>query len=393
MTRVFKYIGGDKSIWMVVLFLALASMLLVSSSAGMLAYKYQNGNMFFYAIKHGFFLVTGLGIVYVVHKINYKYFSRISQVLVWLSVPLLLLTLIMGDSVNNASRWLTIPIINQSFQTSDLAKLAIITYVARLLSLKKDQLKSFKGTFIPVMVPIGMICALILPANLSTALVVLLSCLMLMFMAGVYWKYMMLLIPVGIMAVGLIYLIGKVKPEIFPRTETWAGRMERFFSDEPDPDGDYQADMAKIAIATGQIIGKGAGHSSQRNFLPQSSSDFIYAIVIEEYGMVGGLAVLLLYLILLYRSIKIVQKCDGSYGAFLVLGLSFSLVFQALINMAVAVNLLPVTGQPLPFVSMGGTSVWFTSLSLGIILSVSRTLEREEKGIAETQKGGNHVIA
>lgn len=392
MTQVFKYIGGDKSIWMVVLFLALASMLLVYSSASMLAYKYQGGNTFFYFFKHSFFLFTGIGIMYFIHKINFRYFGRISQILLWLSVPLLILTLFMGEEVNNATRWLKIPVINQSFQTSDLAKLATIGYVARLLSLKKDQLKSFKGAFVPVMTPVVLICVLILPSDLSTAAVVFVSSVMLMFMAGLNWKYLFALIPAGILAFGIIFAIAKVKPEIFPRAETWVSRVESFANKERDPDRDYQPEMAKIAIATGSVVGKGPGNSSQRAFLPQSSSDFIYAIVIEEYGFIGGIAMLFLYLILLFRSVKIVQKCEVSFGSFLVLGLSFSLVLQALINMSVAVNLLPVTGQPLPLVSLGGTSIWFTCISIGVILSVSRTIEKEGKTSKE-KKGGNHVIA
>jgi cell division protein FtsW len=298
----------------------------------------------------------------------------------------------MGEEVNNATRWLTIPVINQSFQTSDLAKLAIIGYVARMLSHKKEELHSFKGAFVPIMLPVAMICTLILPSDLSTAAVVFISSVMLMFMAGLNWKYLFSLIPAGILAFGIIFMIAKVKPEIFPRAETWISRVESFFDKERNADRDYQPEMAKIAIATGEIIGKGPGNSSQRAFLPQSSSDFIYAIVIEEYGLIGGFVILILYLILLYRSIKIVQKCERSFGAFLVLGLSFSLVFQALINMSVAVNLLPVTGQPLPLVSLGGTSVWFTCISLGVILSVSRSIEKE--AIAEEKRrGGNHVIA
>ena len=372
--------------------MALASMLLVYSAASMLAYNHQGGNTFFYFFKHTFFLATGMVIMYIIHKINYRYFSRISQILMWLSVPLLVLTIIMGEEVNSATRWLTIPVINQSFQTSDLAKLATIGFVARLLSQKKDQLKSFKGAFLPVMLPVVMICALILPSDLSTAAVVFVSCVMLMFMAGLNWKYLFSLIPMGIFTFGIIFGIAKLKPEIFPRAETWISRVESFTSNEPDKDRDYQPVMAKIAIATGEIVGKGPGNSSQRAFLPQSSSDFIYAIVIEEYGLIGGLFVLLMYLILLYRSIKIVQKCERSFAAFLVLGLSFSLVLQALINMSVAVNLLPVTGQPLPLVSLGGTSVWFTCISLGIILSVSRSLDQQEMQ-PEEEKGGNHVIA
>lgn len=380
---------------MVVLLLSLASMLLVYSSAGMLAYKHQGGNTFFYFFKHTFFLLSGVGIMYVVHKMHYKYFSRLSQLLIWISVPLLLLTLVMGDNVNNASRWLTIPIINQSFQTSDLAKLATIAYVARMLSLKKDKLHSFKEAFVPVIVPVGIICALILPANLSTALLLFISCVVLMFLAGIRLRYLLALLPVGAMAVGLIFAIAKFQPELMPRAKTWSARMERFVTNKQDRDGNYQAEMAKIAIATGSVVGKGPGNSSQRSFLPQSSSDFIYAIVIEEYGFLGGVVILLLYLILLYRCIRIVQRCEKSFGAFLVLGLSFSLVLQAIVNMSVAVNLLPVTGQPLPLISMGGTSVWFTCISIGIILSVSRRIDLEEARVAkpEPEKGGAHAIA
>jgi len=386
--RLFKHLQGDRAIWMVVLFMALASVLLVYSSIVTLAYKYQGGNSIYYVLKHGLFIVTGFGFIYLIHKINYKYFSRVAQLLFWISIPLLLLTLIMGANLNNASRWLVIPIINQSFQTSDLAKLALILFTARTLSLKKDQLKDFQGTFLPLMIPITVICMLILPANFSTAAVLFTSCMMLMFMAGVRLRHMALIVPAGALVIALVFLVAEVKPDLFPRAETWKRRVERFAGGETDRDGNYQVEQAKIAIASGGLTGKGPGNSTQRNFLPHPYSDFIYAIVLEEYGMMGGLVVLMFYLILLYRAIRIVQKVERSFGAFLVLGLSFSLVFQGLINMAVNVNLLPVTGQPLPLVSMGGTSLWFTCISLGIILSVSRSVEKNN----ETAKtGGNYA--
>ncbi len=392
MHRLFKYIGGDKAIWMVVLFMALSSSLLVYSSIVTLAYKYQGGNTMYYGLKHALFIVTGFGFIYVIHKVDYKYFSRVAQLLFWLSVPLLLLTLLMGANLNNASRWLVIPVINQSFQTSDLAKLALIMFTARTLSLKKDQLGSFTQGFLPLLIPVGIICVLILPANFSTAAVLFTTCMMLMFMAGVKLTHMATLIPAGIAALGLVFLIASVKPDLFPRAETWKKRVERYFGDEPDRDGNYQVEQAKIAIATGGVLGKGPGHSTQRNFLPHPYSDFIYAIVLEEYGLFGGIIVLMFYLVLLFRSIKIVQKVEHSFAAYLVLGLSFSLVFQGLINMAVNVNLLPVTGQPLPLVSMGGTSLWFTCISLGIILSVSRYVEQGAKK-EEEKKGGNYVVS
>ena len=383
---------------MVVLFMALASVLLVYSSIVTLAYKYQGGNTFYYILKHSIFIFTGFGLIYFIHKIHYKYFYRVAQLLLWLAIPLLLLTLVMGQNLNNASRWLVIPVINQSFQTSDLAKLALIMYTARFLSLRKDQLHDFKQAFLPAMVPVAIICGLILPANFSTAAVLFTSCIMLMFMAGIRLRHLALIIPAGVLALLLVFSIAKVKPDVFPRAETWMKRVERYTSNnkEEDRDGNYQVEQAKIAIATGGIAGKGPGNSTQRNFLPHPYSDFIYAIVLEEYGMIGGVFILMLYMILLYRAIRIVQRTSKSFGAYLVLGLCFSLVFQGLINMAVNVNLMPVTGQPLPLVSMGGTSLWFTCISLGIILSVSRTSEKElkeQEAVDTTKKGGNDVVS
>ena len=256
-------------------------------------------------------------------------------------------------------------------------------YIARFLAVKKDALDDYGGTFIPVMGVILLVVGLILPANLSTALVLFMLCMMLLFMAGVSIRNLLSVIPLGLAGLVLVIAVYKVSPETFPRFQTWEARIERFGSDEPNPNGNYQADQAKIAIATGGLLGKGPGNSTQRNFLPSSFSDFIYAIVIEEYGMIGGVGMVFLYMILLYRSLKIVQKAKGSFAANLVLGLSFGLVIQGLINMMVNVNLLPVTGQTLPLVSMGGTSMWFTSIALGIILSVSRTIEQNDKEVEE----------
>lgn len=400
--NILKKLEGDRAIWIVVLFMALSSVLLVYSSVNSLAQKYQGGNTFYYVLKHAIFIVTGFGFIYFIHRINYKYFSRVAQLLLWLAVPLLLLTLLMGQNLNNASRWLVIPVINQSFQTSDLAKLALIMYSARMLSLKRDQMKDFSKGFLPLMLPIVITCGLILPANFSTAAVLFTATYMLMYMAGVKLKHLSLVIPGGILALVLVFSVAKVKPELFPRAKTWGKRVERFMGmnqQDLSPqekaklrDGNYQVDQAKIAIATGGVTGKGPGNSTQRNFLPHPYSDFIYAIVLEEYGLFGGVLILMFYMILLFRAIKIVQKVPRTFGAYLVLGLSFSLVFQGLINMAVNVNLLPVTGQPLPLVSMGGTSLWFTCISMGIILSVSRSVEKNEKQELEKKKGGNYVI-
>ncbi len=317
--------------------------------------------------------------MFVTHKMKYSYFSRISQLLLYLSIPLLLLTLIIGSNLNNASRWLVIPVINQSFQTSDLAKVALVMYVARMLYLKRNMLDNFRESFVPIIVPVGIVCALILPANFSTAAVLFVTCMIIMFMGGTPFKHFLSLIPAGIVAAAAIFLVVQFAPNLFPRAKTWQKRIERYSENKKDANGNYQIEQAKIAIAKGGVAGKGPGNSNQRNFLPHPYSDFIYAIVIEEYGLIGGAFILMLYLVLFFRTIKISQKTENQFAQLLAVGLCFLLVFQGFINMAVAVNLVPVTGQPLPLVSMGGTSTWFTCLSLGIILSVSRGVELENK--------------
>lgn len=378
MQRVFKILEGDRAIWLITFFLMLASLLLVYSSIVTLAYKYQSGNTTFYLLRHGFFLLVGLGIVYLMHKVKYTYLSRLSQLLLFISIPLLLLTILMGANINEASRWLVIPVINQSFQTSDLAKLALILYVARMLSLKQNDIGNFNTAFLPIVLPIILVCALIFPANFSTSAVLFTVCLGLMFIGGIPLKYLFGLVGTGVLLIVFALLIGKVVPDLIPRAGTWVKRIENFSS--PDSKGNYQVEQSKIAIAKGGLVRLAPGKSTQRNFLPHPYSDFIYAIVIEEYGFLGGVIILLLYLMLFFRSMRIVVKKPNSFGGLMVIGISFSLVFQALINMAVAVNLLPVTGQPLPLVSMGGTSMWFTCIAVGIILSVSRSIEEETAG-------------
>lgn len=370
-----KYIKGDKVVWLVVLLLAILSILAVYSSIVTLAYKYKDGDTLYYLFKHVIILVIGFGLMILAHNLNYKYYSRISQIAILLSVPLLLLTLITGANINDASRWLVIPVINQTFQTSDLAKLALIMYLARLLYKKQDNIKDFKSAFVPIMLPVLLVCGLILPANFSTAAMLFTTSLILLFIGRVSLKHIFSLIGIGVVSFLILILLSASVPGLLPRVDTWRTRIETF-TQGGDSDSNYQADQAKIAIATckkGSLpIGKGPGGSTQRNFLPHPYSDFIYAIIIEEYGLLGGVLVIVLYLILFYRGIKIAQKAERSFGTFLAIGLSFSLVFQAMINMAVAVNLFPVTGQPLPLVSMGGTSIWFTCLAIGILLSVSK---------------------
>ena len=379
-----KYFRGDRTIWMIVFFLSLFSLVAVYSSTGTLAYRYKSGNTEYYLMKHLFILVFGIGLMYAAHLVKYTYYSRISQIALLLAVPLLALTLIMGTNLNEASRWLTLPGINLSFQTSDLAKLALIMYVARMLSRKQDNIKDFKTAFLPIVMPVLIICGLILPANFSTAAVLFATCCFLMFIGRINMKYILLLGLIGVVCVSLFIGIALLTNNS-GRMYTWKARIENFM--KGDDLGNYQAQQAKIAIASGGIFGKFPGHSTQKNFLPHPYSDFIYAIIIEEEGLIGGVFIIFLYVLLFVRVIRFVIHSPMAFGTLLAVGCTFSLVFQAMINMAVAVNLFPVTGQPLPMLSMGGTSIWFTSISIGIVLSVSRQVEKEKKeGGAELAK-------
>jgi cell division protein FtsW len=372
-----KGIKGDKVIWIVVLLLSIVSIVCVYTSVTALATRYKNGNALYYLVKHALIIGLGFLLMYMVHKVKYTYFSRISQIALWVAAPLLLYTLVKGISAGEANRWIGIPGIGLTFQTSDFAKLALIAYVARLLSVKQEVIKDFKTAFVPIIIPVGIICLLILPANFSTAALLFLTCLVLMFIGRINLKYMFMLLGGCLLLLTLLVFIIMKFPDSIKRGRTWKARIENFASG--DSESNYQADQAKIAIGTsGLLFGKGPGHSDQRNFLPQASSDFIFAILIEEWGVLAGAFVLFLYMVLLFRGVRIASKAPKSFGSYLAIGLTFSLVLQAMINMAVAVNLFPVTGQPLPLVSMGGTSIWFTSIAIGIILSVSRETETEE---------------
>jgi len=375
--NLFKYIKGDKVIWTVVLLLSLLSILVVYSSVVALAYRYKNGDTGSYLIKHIFIVSSGIFLMYLIHKVKYTYFSRISQIAVILAAPLLLYTLLKGVSAGDASRWLPIPGTSLTFQTSDFAKLALIAYVARILSIKQDVIKDFKQGFLPVIIPIVVICALIFPANFSTAALLFLTCLVLMFVGRMNAKHLWLLIGSGVIFVAFLVLIIWNFPNAIPRGTTWKARIENF--SKGDSESNFQAEQAKIAIARG-IVPQGPGNSISRNFLPQASSDFIFAILIEEWGIITAIIIIFLYVVLLFRGVRIANNSERTFGSLLAIGLTFSLVFQAMINMAVAVNLFPVTGQPLPLISMGGTSIWFTSISLGIILSISRETEVKTEG-------------
>ncbi len=367
-----KYFKGDRIIWGVILGLSIFSVLAVYSSTGTLAYKYQGGNTGYYILKHATFLFIGLIIVYITHLIPYKFFSRLSQLFVIITVPLLAITLIMGAKINEASRWLTLPGLGFTVQTSDFAKLALIMYIARFLSIRQDKVKDFKTTFLPLIFPVLLICGLILPANLSTAMILFGTSVVLMFIGRIDFRYILLLFIFLIGLLAAFILVAKIAG-YEGRIKTWENRIENFRSGEGNEDGNYQADQSKIAISTGGIFGKGPGNSVQRNFLPHPYSDFIYAIIVEEYGSFGGLIILLFYLILFFRAGIIVRRSSRTFPAFLAIGLTLMLIFQAIVNMAVAVGIMPVTGQPLPLVSMGGSSMLFSCTALGVILSVSRS--------------------
>ena len=376
-----KYIKGDKIIWAVVLILLIISLLSVFSSTGSLAYQYRSGNTFFYLFRQLKFILLGLVIIFFVHLIPFKVFSRVSVLAVYLAVPLLLVTIFAGTNYNEATRWLQIPGTGLTIQPSDFAKVAIVMYVAKLLSVNQNNIRDFKGVFLKAAFAVVVISVLILPANLSTALIVFVTAFTLMFVGRVPVKYLMSLILAGA-AVLSIFILVSLAINKEGRITTWKHRIETYM----DGGGDsYQADQAKVAIVQGGFFGKGPGNSTQRNLLPHPYSDFVFAVIIEEYGtIIGGVLVLALYLWLFFRAGLIVRRSRSTYAAFLAFGLSTGLVIQAFVNMAVAVGLLPVTGQTLPLVSMGGSSILFTSLSVGMILSVSWG-SQEEENIAEDE--------
>jgi cell division protein FtsW len=370
-------IKGDKVIWAIVFLLTILSFLAVYSSTGTLAYKYHGGDTEYYMMKHAVILFFGLLLVYFAHLLKYTYYSSIFRIALYIAVPLLVITLFWGLDLNDAKRVLPLPF-NLTFQTSDLAKITLIVYLARMLTKKQEQIKDFKSAFVPLMLPVIIITGLILPANFSTAALLFVTSLVIIFIGRVKVAYILGMVGIGIVALAIAILIMYNMPDGKQgRLMTWKNRIEQFV--DGDGQESYQVEQSKIAIATGGITGKLPGNSTQRNFLPHPYSDFIFAIIVEEYGLIGGSFVVLLYLILLHRAVKIVIRAPGTFGSFLAIGVAFSLVFQAMINMGVAVNLLPVTGQTLPLVSMGGTSIWFTSLAIGIILSVSKDLDKRDR--------------
>jgi cell division protein FtsW len=370
---------GDKAIWAVVALLALFSFLPVYSASSNLAYLYGDGSTLPYLLKHFAHLVLGFAIIYGVHKIPYHYFRGLSIIALPIVVILLLITISEGTTIEgaNASRWIRVPFVGVTFQTSTLASVVLLTYVARYLSRIKEKEVTFKETLLPLWVPVFLVLGLILPANLSTTAIIFAMVVLLVFVGGYPLKYLGIILGAGLLFLTLFVLTAKAFPGVFPnRVDTWISRIENF-ADNEDTEADYQIEKAKIAIASGRFTGLGPGKSIQKNFLPQSSSDFIYAIIVEEFGMIGAFFLLFLYLLLLFRLVIVAHKASSMFGKLLAIGVGLPIVFQALINMAVAVELFPVTGQTLPLISSGGTSIWMTCLAIGMILSVSAKREVE----------------
>ncbi len=381
---------GDKYIWGIVVLLALTSLLVVYSATGSLAYKMYKGNTEVYLFRQLSFIVLGLTLIYFLHRVNYTLYSRVSLILYLISVPLLVYTLFFGAEINEGSRWIKLPVINMTFQTSDFARLALFMYLSRQLSRKQEVIKDFKKGFLPVIIPIVITCALIMPANLSNALLTGATAMLLLFIGRVSMKHILLVLCVALIPIAIIVSVAVTtyksdsKSSVgdnlqdVGRFSTWVKRVQDFIYTK-DSEVPYQVQQANIAIANGGVLfGLGPGNSRQRNFLPQAYNDFIYDIIIEEYGLLGGAFVIFIYLVFLFRCIRVFRRCPYAFGAFLALGLSFTLVIQAVANMAVNVNIVPVTGVTLPLISMGGSSFLFTCAAIGIVLSVARNLEQME---------------
>ena len=378
-----KHIHGDRAIWAIVALLSVFSFLPVYSASSNLVYVLGIGSVTGHLIKHVAIVLIGISIMYAVHRIPFKYFSGLSVItlpIVWL---LLIYTALQGNLIEgaNASRWIKIPILGLSFQTSTLASVVLMVYVARYLSVNKEININFWRSLVVLWLPVMLIIATILPANLSTAALIGILVFVLAFIGGYPKKYLLLMLGTAVLFFSLFIMTAKAYPDTFPnRVDTWISRIDSF-TGKGDANTNYQVERAKIAIATGGVVGKGAGKSVMKNLLPQSTSDFIYAIITEEYGSAGGLSLLFLYLLLLFRIFMCVYKAYDFFGQLLIIGVGLPIIIQSLVNMGVAVSVLPVTGQPLPLISSGGTSIWMTFLALGIVQSVTagRMAENDEK--------------
>jgi cell division protein FtsW len=388
MKQLISNLKGDKGIWSFVALLALFSFMPVFSASSNLAYIGQgNGNTLGYLVKHLAHIACGFAIIYYVHKVPYHYFRSISKLLLPVVWVVLAITMIKGTVIGgaNASRWLQIPFVGISFQPSAFAALVLFVFVARYLSKTREKAIDFVESLKELWLPVFITLIFILPSNFSTTALIFSMILMLVFIGKYPMKYIAIIVGTGILFLAFFIILSKAFPDarFFSRVHTWESRIENFSTDKPDED-DYQIEKAKIAIASGQLYGLGPGKSVQKNFLPQSSSDFIYAIIIEEYGLIGGLMVLSLYLLLLFRFVIASHKATTLFGKLVVIGLGFPMIFQAIINMAVAVELLPVTGQTLPLISSGGTSIWMTCIALGIIIGVTKKEEEIAQELKES---------
>jgi cell division protein FtsW len=384
MSNLLKHIKGDRTIWSIVAVLAIFSFMPVYSASTNLVYVVGSGSTFGYLIKHMILLIMGFVIIYGVHKIPYRYFSGGSVLMLPVVILLLIYTLSQGTTIGgaNASRWIRIPFVGVGFQTSTLAGLVLMIYVARYLARNKEKKIEFKESLWQLWLPVGCVLMLILPANFSTTAIIFTMVIMLSIIGGYPLKYIGYILGVGAVVLTLFVLTAKAFPDAMPnRVATWQSRIENFSSDNVEEG--YQVTKAKIAIATGGLTGNGPGKSVQKNFLPQSSSDFIYAIIVEEYGLVGALSVIFVYFLLLFRIIMAAKKANTIFASLLVIGVGLPIIFQAMINMAVASNLFPVTGQTLPLISSGGTSIWMTCFALGMILSVSASKDETEETILD----------
>ena len=379
--KILSHIEGDRVIWAVVALLALFSFLPVYSASSNLVYVVGNGTTVGHLVKHGLLLFLGFGIIYGVHRIPTHYFKGLSIIAMPVVLALLVYTLAQGTTIEgaNASRWIRLPLVGITFQTSTLASVVLMVYIARYLTKIKDRDITFKESILPLWSPVFLIVLLILPANFSTAAILFFMVLVLCFLGGYPLRYLTAIVGMGLIGLLFFVLIAKAAPDLFPnRVDTWMSRVESFW-DPADTEAEYQIEKAKIAIASGGLIGNGAGKSVMKNFLPQSSSDFIYAIIVEEYGLIGGFSLMFFYMLLLFRIVVVANASPTVFGKLLVVGVGLPIVFQALINMAVAVELFPVTGQTLPLISSGGTSIWMTCLAIGIVLSASRKKTEEEE--------------
>lgn len=391
MSTLLQRIQGDRTLWVIALALALFSLMPVYSASSNIAFLYGSGNTLGMLGKHSIHLVLGLILMYAAHKISYKTYGPLSMILLPVAVVLLIYTLFSGHSVANASRWIQIPFLGWTFQTSAFASIVLMIYLARYLAKAEgEKLNSFRKSALPLLGPIFLVCAFILPANFSTAALVFAVAMTVLFMGGYPIKNLAIIIGSGLVGLVLFVLLVLAFPNISNRVETWKSRIENF--SEGNAEENYQVTKAKMAIAEGMVVGKGPGKSIQKNFLPQSNSDFIYAVIVEEFGILGGIILLFAYVIFMIRVLIISQKAQSKFGMLLAAGMGFSILIQAFVNLGVAVNLLPVTGQTLPLISAGGSSIWMTCLAIGIILSVSKGAANEESIIEETEEPNTENI-